>query len=71
MKCSVLIALFLLAIAAPATAATTMQLALPSQQPEGTPPTPVGDPDVPPLGLDVFQPDGSYDEPKPLNPADN
>lgn len=71
MKCSVLIALFLLAIAAPATAATTMQLALPSQQPEGTPPTPVGDPDVPPLGLDVFQPDGSYDEPSSLNPADD
>jgi hypothetical protein len=71
-KRSGLLALLLLPfIAAPVTAADTVQLALPSQQPDGPPPTPVGDPDVPPIGLDIFQPDSIFDGPAPFYPADN
>jgi hypothetical protein len=51
-----------------------MQLAVPSQQPEGPPPRPVGDPDVAPIGLDFFfEPDSGHEEawPWPPAPTDN
>ncbi len=73
MKRSSLLALILLhAVAVPAAhAATNPQLALPSQQAEDPPPTPVGDPYLPP-GTDIFAPQtGSDEEPSPLNPADD
>lgn len=67
MKRSSLLALILLhAVAVPAAhAATNPQLA------EDPPPTPVGDPYLPP-GTDIFAPQtGSDEEPSPLNPADD
>lgn len=67
----VLLTPILLAVAVPAAAAMTLQLALPSQQPEGPPPTPVGDPDVPPIGLDIFGSDGPIEIPLPITPAGN
>ena len=79
MSRSGLIALLLLPIVAgPATAATTMELAVPTQQPDGTPQRPVGEPDAPPpMGLDFFDAgldteDGHEEAwPWPLNPSDN
>jgi hypothetical protein len=65
------LAVLLQMLAAPAMAATTMQFASPAQQPDSPPPTPVGDPDVPPIGLDIFQPDSTSADPTPLYPADN
>lgn len=69
-----LIALLVMwALGSHATAATTMQLAVPSQQPDGPPPRPVGDPDVAPIGLDLFEPESSHEEawPWPPVPADD
>jgi hypothetical protein len=79
MSRSGLIALLLLPIVAgPATAATTMELAVPTQQPDGTPQRPVGEPDPPPpMGLDFFDAgldtQGGHEEawPWPLNPGEN
>lgn len=79
MSCSGLIALLLMPIVgAPATAATTMELAVPTQQPDGTPQRPVGEPDAPPpMGLDFFdaliEAEDSHEEawPWPLNPSGN
>ncbi|MEI9900311.1 MAG: hypothetical protein WDN31_09505 [Hyphomicrobium sp.] len=34
-------------------------------------PTPVGDPDVPPIGLDLFGTDGPIEIPLPITPAGN
>jgi hypothetical protein len=69
-----LIALMLLSLApAPAMAARIIQLALPTQQPEGPPPRPVGDPDNPPVSLDLFDIGGSREEawPWPPQPTDD
>jgi len=58
----------------PPAAANTTQLALPTQPPESTPPRPVGDPEVPPIGLDFFfEPDTGHEEawPWPPSPTDN
>lgn len=79
MRRSGLIALLLLpVVAGPATAATTMELAVPTQQPDGTPQRPVGAPDAPPpMGLDFFDAgldteDGHEEAwPWPLNPGEN
>jgi hypothetical protein len=79
MSRSGLIALLLLPIVAgPATAATTMELAVPTQQPDGSPQRPVGEPDAPPpMGLDLFDAgldtEGGHEEawPWPLSPSDN
>ena len=70
-RSSLLVLILLHAVAAPAAhAATAPRLALPSQQAEGPPPTPVGDPYVPPVGPDIFDPQSdSGEEPSPLNPA--
>ena len=52
-----LIALLLLPLnITPAAASRTVDLALPSQQPEGAPQRPVGEPNPPPsMGLDFFE----------------
>ena len=41
--------------AAPASAERFVYLALPAQEPEGPPPRPVGDPDTPPISIDLFE----------------
>jgi hypothetical protein len=64
-------AVLICALSAPALAASTMQMAAPSQGPETPPPTPVGDPDVPPIGLDLFGSDGPVEIPLPIKPAGN
>lgn len=68
-----IISLILNALALPATAGTTLQLALPSQQPDAPPATPVGDPDVPPISLDLFGTESPIEIPipQPLKPAGN
>jgi hypothetical protein len=79
MSRSGLIALLLLpVVAGPATAARTTELAIPTQQPDGTPQRPVGEPDAPPaMGLDFFDAglhtEGGREEawPWPLNPSNN
>jgi hypothetical protein len=58
-----LIALMMLPLAAaPASAERIMYLALPSQQPDGPPPTPVGDPELPPMSLELFDIGSSHEE---------
>jgi hypothetical protein len=69
-----LVALIALSIfSAPALASRVMQLALPSQLPEDPPQRPVGDPDVPPVNIDLFDSGSSREEawPWPLLPTDN
>lgn len=69
-----LITLVLLsAFSAPAMAQRTVQLALPTQLPEGPPQRPVGDPDVPPISIDLFDSGTSHEEawPWPLLPTDD
>jgi hypothetical protein len=50
-----------------------VQLALPTQMPEDPPQRPVGDPDVPPISIDLFDSGSSREEawPWPLLPTDN
>jgi hypothetical protein len=48
--------------AGPASAERIMQLALPSQQPDSPPPRPVGDPDSPPVSLELFDIGSSQEE---------
>lgn len=69
MKRPVLIALLVLPLAsAPALAERIVQLALPTQQPEGPPQRPVGDPDTPPISLDLFDVGTSHEEAWPWPP---
>jgi len=72
-RSSLLVLILLHVVAAPAAhAATTLRLALPSQQTDEPPPTPVGDPYVPPVGPDIFDPQASSgEEPSPLDPAND
>ena len=72
-RSSLLVLILLHVVAVPAAhAATAPRLALPSQQVDGPPPTSVGDPYVPPVGPDIFDPQSSSgEEPSPLNPADD
>ncbi len=67
----VLLGPLLFAVGGPAFAGSIVQLAVPTQQPEGPPTTPVGDPDVPPIGLDLFGTDGPIEIPLPITPAGN
>ena len=70
MRCRGLIALILLPlISAPALAQRTFALALPSQEPEAPPPRPVGDPDNPPVSLDMIEIGSSHEEAWPLPPS--
>ncbi|MFN3623831.1 MAG: hypothetical protein ACK4TP_07180 [Hyphomicrobium sp.] len=63
------IAMLMLPLAsAPALAERIVQLALPTQQPEGPPPRPVGDPDTPPISLDLFDTGSSQEESWPWPP---
>jgi hypothetical protein len=70
-----MIALLLLPhIMTPAAASRTVDLALPSQQPDGAPQLPVGEPNPPPpMGLDFFEAgldtEGGHEEawPWPVN----
>lgn len=74
MKSPALIALLMLPLAAaPATAERFVHLALPSQEPESPPSRPVGDPDTPPISLELFDIGSSHEEawPWPLLPADD
>jgi hypothetical protein len=74
-----LIALLLLpVVASPASASRIMDLALPTQLPDGSPQRPVSEPDPPPpLGLDFFdaalEADGGHEEawPWPVNSSDH
>jgi hypothetical protein len=74
-----LIALLLLpVVAAPASASRIMELALPTQLPDGSPQRPVSEPDAPPpLGLDFFDAaigaEGGHEEawPWPVNSSDH
>ncbi|KAB2940964.1 MAG: hypothetical protein K8F92_14165 [Hyphomicrobium sp.] len=68
-RSSLITLLIMSALVSHAKAATTIQLALPSQQPDGPPPRPVGDPDVAPIGLDLFEPESSLEEAWPWPPA--
>ena len=54
-RCLSAMILVSLAVPAPAMAERIMQLAVPTQQPERPPQRPVGDPDVPSIGLDLFE----------------
>jgi hypothetical protein len=65
-------------VAGPASAKTTMELAVPKPQPGGTPQRPVSEPDTPPpMGLDFFDAtlDGVSDHeeawPWPINSSDH
>jgi hypothetical protein len=77
MRWSGLVALLaLFAIAHPASAGYITQLAPPTQDlRESPPPRPVGDPDVPPIGLDFYflESDTGHEEawPWPPAPTDN
>jgi len=62
-----ILALLLIA-ASPAMAQRTMQLALPTQQPEDPPQGSVGDPDTPPISLDLFDGEFSLEEAWPWPP---
>ncbi|MEI9901721.1 MAG: hypothetical protein WDN31_18275 [Hyphomicrobium sp.] len=64
-----LLALLMLPLAAaPAPVGRIVQLALPTQQPEGPPPRPVGDPDSPPISIDFFDLGSSREEAWPWPP---
>jgi hypothetical protein len=58
---------------APALAERVVQLALPTQMPEDPPQRPVGEPDVPPISIDLFDSGTSREEawPWPLLPTDD
>jgi hypothetical protein len=55
--------------AAPAAAERFVYLASPAQELEGPPPRPVGDPDTPPISIDLFELGSTHDEAKPWPPA--
>ena len=59
--------------ASPALAQRIVQLAAPTQEPEAPPARPVGDPDIPPISLDLFDTGTSREEawPWPLPTTDN
>ncbi len=68
---TVLTALLVLPLAAPpAGAERIMQLASPSQQMDDPPPRPVGDPDTPPISLELFDIGSSQEEAWPWPPYD-
>jgi hypothetical protein len=60
-------------VAAPAAAERFVYLASPAQELEGPPLRPVGDPDTPPISIDLFELGSARDEaaPWPLDPAEN
>lgn len=60
-------------LSAPALAERIVQLAIPTEAPEAPPQRPVGDPDVPPISIDLFDSGTSREEawPWPLLPTDN
>lgn len=55
-------------IGTPAMAERFVYLALPTEQPDGPPLRPVGDPDVPPVDLDLFDSGSSHEEAWPWPP---
>ncbi len=64
-----LFALFLIPAFAAPSSAMIMHRALPTQQPEPPPHRPVGDPDVPPIGIDFFfEIEGGHEEAWPWPP---
>lgn len=69
-----LLALLLLPlVSAPALAQRTIGLALPTQEPDAPPLRPVGDPDSPPVSLDLIEIGSSHEEawPWPSTPGQN
>ncbi|MFA5898287.1 MAG: hypothetical protein WC829_04155 [Hyphomicrobium sp.] len=74
MRRSGLIGLLLLSLTAvPAMSERIMQFAAPTEEPDEQTLRPVGDPDVPPIDLDLFDSGTSREEawPWPLLPSDN